>query len=249
MKTLRFRNEKIKELREQMGMSQQELANAITARYSKEGVTISQGFISKMEVGDKGPGLETLAVLVDFFEVGYSYFLEGLEEDSDPHRVVIYAQTTTEAQTIRFLDRKMAEMDKEQREIVRSIAADCMAIPPAEYQTIHGLITNVMRLTAQERHMILMLAKRLSETQPLQARTVEADKAADLINQLPESLRVKALDAVRGVAVDLTQEIADLKASVSALLSVVDDVSDPDVRRRIRTQIAESLGVDVDTIK
>lgn len=249
MKTLRFRHEKLKELREQMGVSQQELANAISARYKNEGVTVSQGFISKMEVGDKGPGLETLAVLVDFFGVGYDYFLEGLgENEEDPRRVVMYGRNVHEARTIRTLVARMDQLSNEERNEIHAIAADCISLPAAECRTIHTLISHTTHLTPQERGMVTMLTKRLAETQPLNTKTVEADQAADLINSLPEPERVKALDAVRSIS-NLTHEAADLRASVSNLLRVVDGVVDPVVRDRIRTQIADSFGIDIDTIK
>jgi transcriptional regulator with XRE-family HTH domain len=249
MKTLRFRHEKLKELREQMGASQQELANAISARYKKEGVTVSQGFISKMEVGDKGPGLETLAVLVDFFGVGYDYFLEGLDEGNNDKTHVVHARTTEEAQTIRAISRRMGQLPDDERNEIFGIAALMIDMPLKDIKMLRRLINDVIKLTPQERDMIGMLAQRLSETQPLNTQTTEADQAADIINKLPELERGKALVAVRGVAVDLTQEIADKRASVAALLSVVDDVSDVTVRNRLRVQVAESFSVDLDSIK
>ena len=61
---------KIKELREEKGISQQELANA---------VNISKSSISKYEKGDRTPELETFEAIADYFNVDMDY-LKGKSE-------------------------------------------------------------------------------------------------------------------------------------------------------------------------
>lgn len=94
---VKFVGSKIRNLREEMGLTQQELA---------EEVGLSSEFISHLELGKRSPSLESLSSLAKFLKKDITYFIMGKEEPFD-------------------LLLKREELDKDGRRMVKKFKKYC----------------------------------------------------------------------------------------------------------------------------
>ena len=182
-------SERLKELRSQKNLSQQELSKIIG---------ISKSSINMYERGEREPGLETVGAFADFFDVQTDYLLgkhdnkRSLKEGRKYNKIIL--QTVDEYRQLHGYDKQQIESLLDWKDMYSDLENDRIL---GDAGTLKIVQSSLGVLDSPEGLMpITDLANSLSPTEP---QLSEGEQLLlELFRKIPEDRQEFFLDMVRG---------------------------------------------------
>lgn len=247
MKTLKFRGDRVRGLRESMGWSQDDLAQVVAKATGK---SPNQSKMSQWEGGRRNPSFEELGVLADCLQTTINYLL-GDTDNSDPHKngpslVFVRGGNLRDAELIQAIIDVVLRMPYERRGPAKEILTSFVTLPEADREAMLSSIAYSIKLETREKQLIAHLARRLVEVELPKIKTNEAEEVARIVDSMTTDERPKALLAMRRLANNLHYQMIDAEATIAYLLEIISNApDDATMRGWLETQIRK-LGVTPD---
>lgn len=240
MKQLVFRGDRLLELRGLAGMTQQEVSDALAAKYE---ISANQSYISHMEQGKKRPSFEVLDALVDLFETTHGYLLDANEDG-----LLMSGGRQDDVDAIQRFINSMLALSIQQRDATWKMISHYDKLPISEQKTLLSLAANAMKLPFAEMQMIAHMTRRLVDIPLPTIRSNEGEEAALIIDAMAMEERPLALEAVRGVANNSLHLLKEMRDQVGQLMDVASRITDPAVRQLV-IQIGQQFGITADNVR